>query len=163
MKKPTKLLLAAGTVFPFFYMIAFMLFIFTSILFTQPGGGGSDAFPAMFLVIIPFHLLAMLLMMAMPIFYIVNAFRNPRVAKDKQIMWAILLFAFGMFAMPAYWYLYIWRDDDKATNNLAGQNGYNQLYQAQPNNAAWVNQMTGNTSGVRVYIPPSQPPDWRGE
>lgn len=163
MKKSKKLLLAAGTFFPFFYMIAFMLFIFTSIFFAQPGRGGGDLFPAMFLAIIPFHLLAMVLMMAMPIYYIVNAFRNPRVEKDKQVMWAVLLFAFGMLAMPVYWYLYIWRDEEQVSNQTASSAGYNQLYQAQQNNIAWMNQQTATRDRAAEYVPPAQPPDWRGE
>jgi hypothetical protein len=45
--------------------------------------------------------------------YIVNVFKNDRVSKDKKALWVVVLFLGNMIAMPVYWYLYIWEEDDR--------------------------------------------------
>lgn len=50
--------------------------------------------------------------------YILDTFRNDRVAKDMKALWAVVLFMGSIFAMPIYWYLYVWRDSPPA---VAGQ------------------------------------------
>ncbi len=40
---------------------------------------------------------------------IVIAFNSPHVPQSKRIGWAIALFVFNMFALPVFWYRYIWR------------------------------------------------------
>ncbi len=44
------------------------------------------------------------------IVFIVNVFRNPNVPKNRQVLWAILIGIVGTYAMPVYWYLYIWKE-----------------------------------------------------
>lgn len=51
-----------------------------------------------------------LLTIGLTVFYFVNAFRNRRVEKNLRVMWLILLPLFNMVVIPAYWYLYIWRE-----------------------------------------------------
>ncbi len=62
-----------------------------------------------FLIILPLHLLTMLSVLALTVFYIVNVFRNDRVEKDKKALWAVVIFLGHVIAMPVYWYFYIWR------------------------------------------------------
>jgi hypothetical protein len=45
--------------------------------------------------------------------YVVNVFKNDHVSKDKKALWAVVLFLGNVIAMPVYWYLYIWKEDDK--------------------------------------------------
>ncbi len=106
MSRFKKILLGIATVWPFAYIILFMLFVFL-LIFVQPGG---DGFGALFLLIIPVHMLTIFLAIGMQIFYIVDTFRNERVEKNQQIMWVILLVLLGLLAMPVYWYLNIWRE-----------------------------------------------------
>lgn len=61
-------------------------------------------------IIIPLHLLTMLWIISLTIFYMANVFRNDRVNKDMKVLWAVVLFMGSIIAMPIYWYLYIWRD-----------------------------------------------------
>ena len=52
----------------------------------------------------------MLWIFALMAYYIVNVFRNDRVAKDQKVLWLIVVFMGGFIAMPVYWYLFIWRE-----------------------------------------------------
>ena len=147
MKKSSKILLAAATIWPLIYMLLFMGFMFASFL-------SSDEPGALWAIIIPLHLLSMLLIMGLTVFYIVNVFRNDRVNKDMKVLWAVVLFMGSLLAMPIYWYLYIWRDAPEA------------LQQNQPSLIGPGLQSTGTTqtttpASEASYVPPPQPPDWR--
>ena len=110
MKKPIKVLLGLATLWPFFYLILFFVVIFSTIVFMPGPGGEAPGPPPLIALILPLHLLTMLAVMALMVFYIVNVFRNDRVDKDKKALWAVVLFMGNMIAMPIYWYLYIWRE-----------------------------------------------------
>lgn len=111
MKKSTKVLLGIASIWPFIYIPLFFLAIFSLVIFgAPPGQKPPDSFPLIFLVIFPIHILSVFGMLAAKVYYIVNVFKNPRVEKDKQLMWVLLLVFAGMFAEPVYWYLNIWRD-----------------------------------------------------
>jgi len=149
MKPLTKILLAIATIWPFFYMILFFVFMFGSVFFR----GSPEDFPLTFMVIIPMHLFTMFLIMALTVFYMVNVFRNDRVDKDKKVLWAVVLFLGSMIAMPIYWYLYIWREqvsvgpsDRKALN--------------QADNLSWANEARVKEP-EKEYVPPREPPNWR--
>ena len=47
------------------------------------------------------------------IFYIANVFRNTTIAKDQKALWVTVLLFFHFVIFPFYWYLHIWKDDDK--------------------------------------------------
>ncbi len=156
MSKFTKLLLAATTVFPFLYMIFFMTAMFYLTVFASRDPMIEDgAMPALFMVIFPLHLLTMLLIMGLTVFYMVNVFRNERVDKDKKVLWAVVLFMGNMIAMPIYWYLYIWRDGGEAATL---PNARNELNAAET--VKWESQGRANER-EKEYVPPALPPDWR--
>jgi hypothetical protein len=48
-----------------------------------------------------------LIMGLMPL-YIILAVKSDRLDQNTRIVWVVLLCMMGMFAMPIYWYLYIW-------------------------------------------------------
>jgi energy-coupling factor transporter transmembrane protein EcfT len=111
MSKTTKLLLGGATLLPFLYMIFFFIVIFSFILFNSQGEASPEPGPpALLLLIFPLHMLAMMLVFGLTIFYIINVFRNERVEKDKKALWAVVIFLGNMIAMPIYWYLYIWKE-----------------------------------------------------
>ena len=71
MKKSLKILLGLATLWPFLYMILFFIFVFSSILF-MPAAGSEQSGPPMFLfVIFPLHVLTMLWIMGLTIYYMV--------------------------------------------------------------------------------------------
>jgi hypothetical protein len=45
--------------------------------------------------------------------YIANVFRNTTIASNQKSLWVALLFLFNFVIFPVYWYLHIWRDNDK--------------------------------------------------
>jgi hypothetical protein len=162
MKKSNKILLGIGTIWPFIYMLLFMgvmLFSFFLMPSSAPGRGGASeggAFPFLFMLIFPLHVLTILWIWALIAFYMVNVFKNDRVDKDKKVLWAIVLFMGHMMAMPVYWYLYIWRDNGKSSSTL---NEHRALNNAEGYH--WAGQTTSNRREGE-YVPPPQPPDWRG-
>ncbi len=156
MKKTTKILLAIATIFPFLYMIFFFVVIFSSI-FLMPADGSSEGgvFPNLFMIIVPLHLLTMLLIMGLTVFYMVNVFRNDRVDKDKKVLWAVVIFMGNMIAMPIYWYLYIWREETELSNTSKERKVLNNA-----DAPSWVNDATAKER-ENTYASPTQPPNWR--
>jgi glucan phosphoethanolaminetransferase (alkaline phosphatase superfamily) len=158
MQKPTKVLLAVATLWPIVYMFIFIAFFFSA-FFWGPGsaetGTGTGMPPAMALFFLV-HLLTMLFVLALTVFYIVNIFRNDRVEKDKKARWAIVIFMGSAIAMPIYWYLYIWKEA-----NAGGPPPPDQLYSG--NSTSWTNQASqpGASQRQEQYVPPPRPPNWR--
>ena len=60
------------------------------------------------------HLFTILLTIALMPLYIILAVKNDYIDQTMKIMWAVLICMVGMFAMPVYWYLYIWRNQPPA-------------------------------------------------
>src|SRR5215210_5308888 len=153
MKKRNKILLGIATAWPIIYIPLFILFMFSFVLMADRRASPDGAFPAMFLLIFPLHILTILGGLALSVFYIVNVFRNPRVEKDKQVLWVLMLFMVGLVALPIYWYLYIWREEPSLKTGerraLSGGEAFN-----------WANQASSERR-EKQYVPPSEPPDWR--
>ena len=155
MQKPTKVLLGIATLWPIIYMFLFFAFVFSMALGLR---GGDNIEPGgiqpMMALVFGLHLLTMLIIMALTVFYIVNVFRNDRVEKDKKALWAIVIFMGNAVAMPIYWYLYFWKEPSTAHHVLPGQ--LNEV-----NTAAWTNEARASRHEQQQYAPPSQPPNWR--
>jgi hypothetical protein len=151
MKKPTKVLIGLATLWPFLYVMLFFMFMLSSVFFL-PSEGPESGPPVGFMILFALHLLTMLGIMALTVFYMVNVFRNERVDKDKKVLWAVVLFMGSMIAMPIYWYLYIWKEPALSLPGPASLNS------GDPN--VWVNNAKASTE-QQQYVPPSQPPDWR--
>ena len=151
MNKGGKVLLGLATLWPFFYLILFFVFILSMVLLES--GGGGDGAPPIIALIFPLHLLTMLIIAALTVFYIVNVFRNNRVDKDKKALWAIVIFMGSVIAMPIYWYLYVWKEEPAAAS-APGQLG-------SADSSAWTDEVRTQHSQTEQYVPPSQPPNWR--
>lgn len=153
MKKSSKILLGFATLWPFLYMVLFFVFVFASILFMPTSGSPESGPPMFFFVIFPLHLLTMLWIMGLTVFYMVNVFRNDRVDKDKKVLWAVVLFLGSMIAMPVYWYLYIWREATPGSFAAPGTLG-------SGDRPGWTHDVQA-TNRQQQYVPPSEPPNWR--
>jgi len=109
--KPAKVLIALATIWPLVYVFLFIGFCFFSVLTgfgrTKPPG---EAPPYFFVVLIVLHLFTMFWLLALAIFYIVYLYKTDRVAQDKKALWAVVLLLGNFFAMPVFWYLYIWHE-----------------------------------------------------
>jgi hypothetical protein len=151
MSKTMKLLLGLVTIWPFLYFILFFITIVSLIFFSQRAETAGP--PPLIAFIFPLHLLTMLVIMALTVFYIVNVFRNERVVKDQKVLWAVVLFLGNALAMPIYWYLYIWKEGLPAAASTPGQLG-------SVDTSAWTTNAT-HRQEQEQYVPPSQPPNWR--
>ena len=112
LSKSTKILLGLATLWPFIYMIFFFAYIFSMILWAPRADAEteSSAFPVLFGILMVVHVFTMLWIVGLTIIYMVDVFKNERVEKDYKVLWAVVIFMGNMFAMPIYWYLYIWRE-----------------------------------------------------
>jgi energy-coupling factor transporter transmembrane protein EcfT len=109
--KPGKITLLILTVLPIFYMLFFMAFIFITMVTTistskAPSKDMFDFFPVLFIM----HFAIILVSFGLIAFYIYYLFKTDRVEKDKKALWAVVLLLGSFFAMPVFWYLYIWRE-----------------------------------------------------
>jgi hypothetical protein len=106
-------LLGALTLWPLLYLVFF--FIVVGIATIQGDGDPDDAgFLIPFGVLMGLHIGTMLLIIALMIVYIRDAYSNPRVDDNKRTFWAIVLFMGNMIAMPIYWWVYLRREPDRS-------------------------------------------------
>jgi hypothetical protein len=66
-------------------------------------------FPAAFAALFVAHLVTIFLIMGLMTLYIVLAVKNERLDQTMRIIWVVLFCMVGLFAMPVYWFMYIWR------------------------------------------------------
>ena len=138
-----------ATLWPFVYVILFFLFVFSSVVFPPTEAPGP---PPLIALILPLHLLTMLLIVGLMIFYVVNVFRNDRVDKDKKVLWLLVLLLGGGIGMPVYWYLYIWKDAPVTPGAPS---------QLRSSEASTLNVDMRAAPREAEYVPPREPPDWR--
>ena len=75
----------------------------------QPAPSLPAGFPAGFAVLFIAHMGTIFLSMGLMPLYIILAVKSTRFDETMRIVWVILICMLGMFAMPVYWYLYVWR------------------------------------------------------
>lgn len=98
-------LLGAATFWPLLYIVFFVAIVGAA---TVAGGGEPDnellvPMPVLF----GLHLATMVLIIALMIIYIRDAYRTPEVPDDRRTFWAVVLFMGNAIAMPIYWWLYM--------------------------------------------------------
>ena len=144
-----------ATIWPILYMFLFFISIFGMMLLLPSGNGQaaqpeSAAIPIGFIGIFVVHIFTMFVIIGLMAFYIVQVFRTDRLDQSMKIMWTVLICMLGMFAMPVFWYLYIWREPALATGTPA-----------QLPSAIYSASNTSDESRREVEYNPQKPPDWR--
>jgi hypothetical protein len=66
--------------------------------------------PIGFGVLFLLHVMTMILLVLLMIFYLVVALKDERHDQTARIIWIILIVMMGVLADLVYWYLYIWRE-----------------------------------------------------
>lgn len=61
------------------------------------------------------HCLTMVAGLALIVVYVVSVVNNPRLDQTMRIIWILLTLFGGAFAMPVYWYLYLWRNREEVS------------------------------------------------
>ena len=74
------------------------------------GASVSPLFPIGIVVLFCAHMITILLTMGLMPLYIILTVKSERHDQTARIIWVVLICMLGMFAMPIYWYLYVWRD-----------------------------------------------------
>jgi len=113
MSKSVKVVLGIATIWPLAYFFVFISFWFYLLLHTTSKPQVGEGPPLEIVAIFILHGITMLWIFALLAIYIYNVFNNERVGKDKKALWAVVLFMGNAFAMPIYWYLYIWCEDNR--------------------------------------------------
>ena len=67
-------------------------------------------FPIGFVVLFAVHFITVWLMLGLLVLYILLAVKREQFDQTTRIVWIILICLMGTFAMPVYWYLYVWRE-----------------------------------------------------
>lgn len=104
MSKSVKIMWVLLTLLPIAYFIYFICFV-SSFDQSQP----TAELDAQLKNIFRLHIISMSLMAALIISYVVYLFKSGVVPKDKRVLWAVVLIAGNMFAMPFFWFFYVWR------------------------------------------------------
>src|SRR2546423_15035980 len=103
MRRSIKICLAIITLYPLLYVIslfAFLVYAFWLILTRESSG---VALQSWIWVFIPFHVVALVLIISLVIFYIINAPRNNLLAPNERTPWMKLISFGAAVPMPFYW------------------------------------------------------------
>lgn len=104
LSRPIVVLLGIATVVPWVYMPLFIAFVFLPITRANP----TEAI-AIFDRIFAIHMGVGFFCMALMAFFVVYLFKTSLVPNEKKALWAVVLFAANLFAMPIFWYIYMWK------------------------------------------------------
>lgn len=154
MNKAIKLLFGFATLLPLAYVIFLFISLFlhfTSLIFGIPE---RNIFVEWFNTLLVMHIGAMLWILILTVIYMVNIVKNPALKNELKAIWAVAVVIVNVFAMPVYWYLYIWRAEKELTV------GSTELKSIANAGAVWDNQKTARVH-EKEHVPPSQPPDSR--
>ena len=69
----------------------------------------SPFIPAGFVALLAFHMLSVLLMLALMPIYIILAIKNESLDQTMRIVWVVMFCTTGFVVNPVYWYLYVWK------------------------------------------------------
>lgn len=105
-----KIILGLFTFLPFIFFIVMMCLFGFMFMRVFTGDQGQSEFPQVFISVIVFQMIMIICSLALMIIYIIKAFTNPVIGQVEKIIWVIVIFMFGMVAMPIYWFFYIWQD-----------------------------------------------------
>ncbi len=92
------------TLLPIAYFIFFIGFV-SSFDQAQPPAEMEAQLRYMFRL----HIVSMSLMVVLIASYIIYLFKSGVVPKEKRVLWTVVLIAGNMFAMPFFWFFYVWR------------------------------------------------------
>jgi outer membrane protein assembly factor BamB len=92
--------------YPAFFIIIWLLSFRSMFL-------GSTDFPfaePLFSYLFPLHCLTAILQFVLLAFYLIHIIRNPTISEAWKVAFALSIFVLSFIGMPAYYYLFIWRD-----------------------------------------------------
>ncbi len=106
--KNRKIAIGILTLWPIIYIFMFMFYTLAMIFMDMQGSQGWR--PKLFFIIFILHYFTIFCVFGLIGFYLYYLFKTDKVPKDKKALWAALIFLGNMFAMPVFWFLYIWNE-----------------------------------------------------
>ncbi|MDH4224047.1 MAG: hypothetical protein OEW12_00180 [Deltaproteobacteria bacterium] len=121
MNRTGKIIIGVLCVWPLFYAGLLLLWVTREVLGVYFNSGHYPFVdpPASFLLMMGFHLFTMLVLMALVPFCIWHLVKNPRLVQDRKWMWGGGLLFVSVFALPAYWFYFIWPDADPVSDGFS--------------------------------------------
>ena len=113
MKRPIAIAWLLVTLVPLAYLVYFVLFALS------PRPESFEEERAQFAFIARMHTIMIFGGWALIASYIVYLFKTDYVPSDKKALWAVVLFLGSIFAMPVFWFLYVWNHGSEATHDTA--------------------------------------------
>ena len=112
LNKTAKTAVGIGTLWILFYPVLFIGFMFVIPfgMMEFDGFGSTSPFNS-FGFIFPLHCLTVIIMLGLIGFYLVHVIKNTGASEIARILLGIGVFFMPYIAMPAYFYLYIWRTE----------------------------------------------------
>ncbi len=110
MRAPAKLVLGAASFYPLVVWLTLMGSLVAAFAATAYGQRPNGP-PSWSVGVLGIHLITVICLIALEVFYIRDAYRNPGVAGGRRGLWAVVLLMGNVVAMPIYWYLYIWKQE----------------------------------------------------
>ena len=113
MTRPAKIVLGVATIWPVVFLGAFIsVMIGMAVLEANRMVSLQNVGPIVFAAAFGLYFLTMAGMLVLMVIYIVHIVRNKRFDVEKKVLWAAVIVFAGIFAMPVYWYLYVWREPE---------------------------------------------------
>jgi hypothetical protein len=109
MSRTKKLLIGFATFWPMCALVLFYAGIFCMI-FLVAGNHGRAPGESLFGPGVIFFLVNVVWVISLLVGYIGHVYRNEQIEPEAKLVWALVIFFGSLFAMPVYWYIYIWRD-----------------------------------------------------
>jgi hypothetical protein len=108
LSKNKKILVGLLTLWPILYMFIFMALMVSTMAIAMRTHQQEP--PKIFFIMFALHFFTIIYMFCLIGFYVYYIFKTDRVAKDKKALWAVVIFLGNMFAMPVFWFWYIWKE-----------------------------------------------------
>jgi hypothetical protein len=110
MSKAKAITLAAFTAWPLVYTILLLCMVLRRMMHQFLGGMHPWRPSTADIIILQLDCLTFFGLFTLFVIYFVHLSRTDRVPQNKKALWAGALFFGNVFAMPVYWYLYIWKE-----------------------------------------------------
>lgn len=103
--------LGLATAWPLAYVLVFLAWRACRLWFAVRGWHALAAgFSAPMAAALGLHVATLVLAGLLTVVYAIDLAGTPRVVDEQRLPWVLLLLLLGVVVMPAYWYLYVWRE-----------------------------------------------------
>jgi hypothetical protein len=107
MSRAARLFLGVLTFWPPVYIVLFILFAFGSVFLSTLGPSSNGGIPIAFSALFAVHLLTMLEMFGLTLYYAVNVYRDDALQGDRKILWMVIVLLGGFIGQAIYYVLWI--------------------------------------------------------